>query len=292
MAAKNSLSIAVRLGMLGVVLGLLAPRQLPAQGLIDQQYAGPFDVGDLCCEMINRANYQIGQSFKPSQPFLIGVEVNLQNNSNGAKRVHMLLRQGGITGPILYSSFGSKWINPTGANDFRWERFDTCPIQLTPEATYTIQIAQDNGGDDVRWRLRSGGDPYTRGTGYRGGAAVPWDYGFRTYYLPVATAAQAVINNVVAPANATRGVAFNVTVNYTLNNINPVGAFVQPFVTASVGAIKTRHQDSCYELAGPQSKTFNFTLPANFPLGARPILVHVGLHDQNLASTTVMVNVN
>jgi hypothetical protein len=267
--------------------------------MIDQQFAGPFEGGDLCCERIGRGTLPIGQSFTPTQRVIVGVELNLQNITLGTKRLQIILRQGDITGPpVSFSTADVPFTGIfTGPSSARWIHFDfPCPAVVTPGATYTIQLVQDNGGNDILWSTKTG-NPYLRGTAFRTGSAFPADYGFRTYYLPEATSALVTLNTVTAPPSVTRGTPFPVTVNYSLL-LAPTGAFVGGFfvtasgVTNSGSLLGTYHADSCQVQAGTFPTSFTMTLPTSFPTGPNKILVEVGVSRFNIAQSAITVVVN
>ena len=255
-------------------------------GTIDQQYSGPFELGDLCCENIGLNNLAVGQSFIPTRDYLTGISVHLNNGAVAAKRVHLILRAGSITGAIVPTSTS---IMPVPGQTHGWINFDFCPVRVVPNSLYVIQLVTENGANDVGWSLRNG-NPYVHGSGYRDSQVVPWDYGFRTYYMLPATNAFGTVIALNVPANVTRGVAFPSTISYQLITV-PQGAFVSAFATANIANVYTAHTDWCKLTPGIRNLTFSLTAPAGLAVGARDVTAQFGIRGFNVSTLVRQVNV-
>lgn len=269
--------------LMSLVFALAAFAQM---GTIDQQYSGPFDAGDLCCESIGLNTLAVGQGFIPTQNYLTGISVHLRNGAAASRRVQLMLRAGSLTGTIVNTSAS---VATVPANSHDWVDFDLCPIRLVPGHLYVIQLLAENGGGDLSWTLR-GGNPYHGGAGYRNSQVMPWDYGFRTYYMPEATAAMAAVVGLGVPADVDRGVAFGATMSYQIIAA-PQGAFVSAFATGTIANLYTVHHDWCKMTAGNRNLTFALTPPEGMTAGFRDVTAQIGINGYNLSSRTRQVNV-
>jgi hypothetical protein len=255
-------------------------------GTIDQQYSGPFDLGDLCCESIGLSNLAVGQSFIPSQNYLTGISVHLRNSAGVARRVQLMLRAGSINGAIVQTSKSIVTVQP---NTHDWVDFDFCPVRVAAGQMYVIQLLSENGGEDLSWSVR-GGNPFLRGAGYRDSQVMPWDYGFRTYYMLEATYALTGYMSLTVPENVDRGLPFPARIDFQIS-VAPQGAFVPAFATGTIGNGSTVHYDSCKLRAGHWSQTFRLTPPDSLTPGPRDVTAQVGLHGFGLITAVRQVNV-
>lgn len=148
---------------------LLTPNQsvLATAGVIDQEYYKSGDAAQLV-----KANFLTMQSFRPGQPKLDKISVNLRNTA------------GTINGGISKYN-GSDWDPVAFINDQvavnGWNTFDFNDFDVTVGGRYRIWI--EASSDLTKWYYGTG-NPYTNGTAVWGQASTSQtdlDFQFRTY---------------------------------------------------------------------------------------------------------------
>jgi hypothetical protein len=170
-----------------------------------------------------------------------------------------------------------------------WVKIRLCyPVKVTPGQKYVIElVASDQAVTTVGWMAGCPGcRDYTRGEAIRGGAAVPWDYNFRTYYKPQASAAEVIMTDYWVSSDEAgldrifsvgRGDRFYVHIEYRVQDVHPAGAVFWPRTLASVNRELTRHKHHCSTDATTGGDRYEFSIPPDWTTGLKIIFVIVWL---------------
>jgi len=102
-------------------------------GTVDQQYAPSFAGAGW-----NNVGFHdpIGQSFTPTLPSVVGVDLGLENVAGVGRTLTASIRSGSITGPVLAST---TFVLPPGGPSFVHVDFAS-PAAVTPSATYFLRL--------------------------------------------------------------------------------------------------------------------------------------------------------
>lgn len=160
--------------LLAVIIGctaafsLLGYQSVFAHGNVDQASEPGFGFSSPC-------GFGIGQSFTPTKPNLIGIDMFLELVT-GNPNITLEIRSGTFNGPLLGTT--SKVV-ADGSDKI--EHFDFSLIRLTPGNTYVIRT-ECGGGESFLWTEGTTG--YSGGEGFFGEIPPGDDFGFRTYFDP------------------------------------------------------------------------------------------------------------
>jgi hypothetical protein len=156
-----------------------------AQGTLDQQWGPPF--GGAGWNWVE-PHQPVGQSFIPTLPVLLSVDVGLENTGSGTQRIAIQIRENSISGPY-YSQTGGVEIPPGGPIWLHVELVQ--PLPVTPGKTYVLAVYVDPGiAPNVRWYITIPGGGYPSGNAITSGInQADGDYFFRTYGTGTATTA-------------------------------------------------------------------------------------------------------
>ncbi len=160
------------------LLGALAfslTHPVQAHGTVDQQYAPSFAGAGWNWVGLHDP---IGQSFTPTLPSVVAVDLGLENTVGIGRTLTVSIRSTSISGPVLASV---TFTLPPGGPSFVHVDFGS-PAAVTPATTYFLRVFDPAASAGVRWYIINPGGGYPGGNAITSGISEPGgDYFFRTY---------------------------------------------------------------------------------------------------------------
>jgi hypothetical protein len=172
----------IRFLIIPAVIGMLflTPLSALANSVVIDQSNGTLPSTSVSSAQI-LSNYKIGQTFVPSMPTLVGVDVGLYavNPTGGNATITLNVRQGGIYGTIVASH--SQVVASNNPNPANWVYFGfSSPVTVAVGNIYVIELISDTATHN--WVL---GAFYDQGFPIYDGILYPYpnarDFSFRTY---------------------------------------------------------------------------------------------------------------
>jgi hypothetical protein len=250
--------LALSLVVVSSCLFTMVPNATATSGVIDQEY---YKTGDAVLDI--KANIATVQSFRPNQPTLDKVSVNLRNPA-GTVGCGVDKYNGNDWDPV-------KFINGQTAVS-GWNTFDFEDFGVTVGGRYRIWL--EASSDSTRWYYGSG-NPYDRGQASWGQFYTDYpdnDFHFRTYGYgpevpavnPTPDATPAPTITVTTPATQTPD---STTTTSTDPNETPVTAVAEPIdgEDSTASDIKTDQAENpddikTFELAQQEKKNSQINL--------------------------------
>lgn len=230
-------------------------------GTVDQQYAPAF--AGAGWNWVGLHN-PIGQSFTPTLPTLVAVDVGIENTAGVARTLIVSIRSGSLTGAILGTETVS--VSPGGPS---WVHIDFSPVvSLVPATLYYLRLVDPLASAGIRWYITIPGGTYPGGNSITSGTNQPGgDYFFRTYgQAATLTTDWAVTSVWTVPTSPAAGDA--VTFHALVNIVSTTGSYPQSVaVSCSIDGFP----------CGTGTFTFTSTIPISVST-ATPWIATAGTH--------------
>lgn len=259
---SRQISFVVLVSVLTLSLLLSSSVRVSASPLIVDQQCAAVGGGSLSGVGIHEP---AGQIFKPGQTSIVAFSIYMKSINTAATSMTANIRLGGIGGAVLGSFLFSVPSGFGGASgDWLLVQFPS-GIQVTPGATYAIDLIDNSGSSGIQWSTCS--TPYSGGCGYSNGycaSASSWafidyagDFGIGLSSSTL-TLVQGSTGTVRVDVSSSNNFASPVTLSFSgASGIS--GSFNANPVTPTAG--------------GTVSSTFTVFVPGSVAVGTYPLTI-------------------